>query len=69
MIKNWDSKGIKAFSKYLMDNMNKCQCSQLYEVQNQQSGQDVKGSLVWVCKLQSFREVKSKEKKKIDPGL
>lgn len=66
MIKNWDSKGIKPFSKYLMDKMviwNKYQCSQLNKMQSQQPGQDVKGSLVWVCKLQLFREVQSKKKK------
>jgi len=31
-------------------------------MQSQQFDQDVKGSLVWVCKLQSFREVKKKKK-------
>lgn len=45
MSKNWDSKGIKPFSKYVMDKMkvwNRYQCSHLNKMQCQQSGHDVK---------------------------
>lgn len=69
MIRNWDSKSIKPFGKYLMGKMAiwiRYQCSQLNKMQSQQSGQDVRGSLVWVCKLQSLREEKKMDR---EPAL
>lgn len=74
MSKNWDSKGIKPFSKYVMDKMkvwNRYQCSHLNKMQCQQSGHDVKVQFRYVSykhpeKILFFPNSIKKKKKNLE---